>query len=233
MKRVSVVVFPGSNCDHDVIHLYRALLKTDVYQVWHKDRDLKNPDLVIVPGGFSYGDYLRTGALAKLSPVMESVSEFAKKGGPVLGICNGFQILCEAGLLSGVLLQNIGMKFLSQFVHLKVENTKTPFTTKLSKGAIISCPIAHGEGNFFAAPETIKALEGEGQVVFRYCAETGVVKNEDRRSNPNGSINSIAGICSPKGNVVGMMPHPERAAEALIGWIGGETGRPVFESVLA
>jgi phosphoribosylformylglycinamidine synthase subunit PurQ / glutaminase len=233
MKRVSVVVFPGSNCDHDVIHLYRSLLGTDVAQVWHKDRDLKKPDVVIVPGGFSYGDYLRTGALAKLSPVMEEVSAFAKKGGPVLGICNGFQILCEAGLLPGVLLQNIGMKFLSRFVNLKVENTTTPFTRALSKGSVITCPIAHGEGNYFADPETIKKLEAEGQVIFCYSDPAGNVQPGDRESNPNGSVNAIAGISSAQGNVVGMMPHPERAAESIIGWIGQETGRAIFESAIS
>ena len=233
MARVAVVVFPGSNCDHDVIHVFRNLLRAEVVPVWHKERDLRNPDVVIVPGGFAYGDYLRTGALAKLSPVMEEVSKFGKKGGPILGICNGFQVLCEAGLLPGALLQNVKTKFLSQFVHVKVEDVRTPFTRTLDKGAILTCPIAHGEGNYFADVETIKRIEGEGQVIFRYSDPQGSVDEKSLDWNPNGAMRSIAGICSEGRNVVGMMPHPERSSEALVGGIGDSSGRPLFESVLA
>lgn len=228
--KVSVLVFPGSNCDHDVEHVCGSVLKQDVSMVWHKDHDLKNPDVVVVPGGFSYGDYLRTGALAKLSPIMEEVRKFAAKGGSVIGICNGFQILCEAQLLPGVLLQNSGMKFLSQFVGVRVERADTPFTKKYNVGDVIECPIAHGEGNYFADAETIKSIEGNGQVVFRYASREGIVNAGDSELNPNGSLNAIAGICNEKRNVVGMMPHPERASEDLVGYIGGETGRRLFES---
>ena len=227
--RVSVVVFPGSNCDHDVLHVYKHHLNATVRSVWHKDNDLGKPDVVILPGGFSYGDYLRTGALSKLSPVMQSVSEFAAQGGSVLGICNGFQILCECGLLPGVLLQNQGMRFLSQFVHIKVENNKTAFTKKFKESEIVTCPVAHGEGNYFADPETIDRLEGEGRVVFRYCSDAGQIDHQNQLLNPNGSINSIAGICNEKGNVVGLMPHPERSAEELIGYIGENSGLRVFQ----
>lgn len=228
MKKVSVVIFPGTNCDHDVAYLYRDLLKAEVRTVWHKDRDLGQPDLVVVPGGFSYGDYLRTGALAKLSPVMESVREFAARGRPVLGICNGFQILCEAGLLPGVLLQNRSMRFLSRFVNLRVEESDTPFTSKLSVGAVVTCPIAHFEGNYFADEATIAEMRRNRQIIFRYCAADGTVDPANTESNPNGSIESIAGICNRQRNVVGMMPHPERAAEALVGGIGGDSGLAVF-----
>lgn len=230
--KVSVLLFPGSNCDHDVIHVYRQVLGQDVSVIWHRDNDLKNPDVVVVPGGFSYGDYLRTGALAKLSPVMREVQTFAEKGGAVLGICNGFQILCEAGLLPGALLQNTRMKFLARFISVKTENTHTPFTTKLQKGQIVTCPIAHFEGNYFADEETIQRLEGEGQVVFRYCDSSGRVNNDDEACNPNGSRNSIAGICNARGNVVGMMPHPERAVEPVVGFVGDASGKAVFESTL-
>ena len=226
--RVSVVVFPGSNCDHDAIYGYESLKGAIVTSVWHRESDLKSPELVVIPGGFAYGDYLRTGAMAKLSPVMKEVVKFAEKGGPVLGICNGFQILCEAGLLPGVLLRNIDLKFLSMFVTLKVENYSTPFTKGIRKGSLITCPIAHGEGNYFADEETIKELEGEGRVVFRYCNLKGEWNQDDRLSNPNGATNSIAGICNSKGNVVGLMPHPERACEKLIGHVGGESGAGVF-----
>jgi len=226
--KVSIVVFPGSNCDHDIEHLYGKLLGAQTSLIWHRDSDLKSPDVVVLPGGFAHGDYLRTGALAKLSPVMAEVGKFAAAGGPVIGVCNGFQILCEAGLLPGVLLANAGRKFLSQFVHLRVETTNTPFTRRLTNGAVITCPIAHGEGNYFCSPETLEAIEGEGQVVFRYCNESGTVNEADRVFNPNGSLHSIAGICNQQRNVVGLMPHPERAAELLVGAFGGNTGLAVF-----
>ena len=226
--KVAVIIFPGSNCDHDAVHTYSALLKQDVKEIWHRDTDLENPDLVVIPGGFSFGDYLRTGAFARVSPIMEEVAKFAAAGGPIVGICNGFQILCEVGLLPGALLQNVDRKFLSRFIHLKIENTSTPFTHKMSAGDIITCPIAHNEGNYFADEETIKALEGEGRVVFRYCDAEGNLDSENRAINPNGSINSIAGITNEAGNVVGLMPHPERATEDLIGHIGGHSGLSVM-----
>ena len=229
--RVSIVVFPGSNCDHDVEHVYGKLLDATTSLIWHRERDLKNPDLVVLPGGFAYGDYLRTGALAKLSPVMAEVQKFAAAGGPVIGICNGFQILCESGLLPGVLLQNAGRKFLSQFVHMKVENSNTPFTRSIPTGSVITCPVAHGEGNFFADPETLKQIEGDGQVVFRYCDRSGLVDPSDRISNPNGSLNAIAGISNKKGNVVGLMPHPERSSEQLVGFMGGKSGLSIFSAL--
>jgi len=231
--KISVVIFPGSNCDHDVIHIYERLLKQEVSAVWHTETNLGKPDLVVLPGGFAHGDYLRTGAMAKVSPIMKEVKAFANRGGPLLGVCNGFQILCEAGLLPGALLQNIGMKFLSQFVQLKVENNKTPFTRAIKPGSIITCPIAHFEGNYFADSDTIKSLEDKGQVVFRYCGKNGEVDFDNREINPNGSCHSIAGICNQKGNVVGLMPHPDRAAESLIGYVGADSGLSVFESVLA
>lgn len=218
--RVSIIVFPGSNCEHDAQHVYKELLGCETSLIWHREEDLKRPDVVILPGGFSYGDYLRTGAMAKLSPAMKQVSNFASKGGPLLGICNGFQILCEAGLLPGVLLRNSRRKFASKFVTLKVENNSTSFSKLFAKGDLITCPIAHGEGNYYTDPETLKQLEGEGQVVFRY------------QENPNGSLNDIAGICNKNGNVVGLMPHPERASESIVGWVGHDSGLRVLKSVL-
>ena len=231
--RISIIVFPGSNCDHDLEYGYRNLLGQEVSLIWHRDGDLRQPDLVILPGGFSYGDYLRTGALAKLSPAMNEVSRFAKEGGRVLGICNGFQILCEAGLLPGALLQNGSTKFLSRFVHMKVEHDQCFFTRGLSKGTIITCPIAHGEGNFFADTRTLRKLEDQGQVVFRYCGPAGEVLEESRDFNPNGSLHSIAGICNPSGNVVGLMPHPERSLEELVGAVGGQSGLSLLQASLA
>lgn len=230
--KVSVVIFPGSNCDHDIVHLYGNVLSQNVNSVWHKNRDLQNPDIVVIPGGFSFGDYLRTGALAKISPIMEEVRAFARRGGPVIAVCNGFQILCEAGLLPGVLLQNTRMKFLSQFVHMRIENTKTPFTRGIPSGTVITCPIAHFEGNYFADEETLKRLEANGQIVFRYCHKDGAVEHASPISNPNGASHSIAGVCNEQGNVVGLMPHPERAAECVVGYIGAESGRKIFETAL-
>ena len=206
--RVAVVVFPGTNCDQDVLHVFGKLLNAEAYPVWHRDTDLQKPDLVVLPGGFSYGDYLRTGALAKLSPVMESVKDFASNGGRVLGICNGFQILCEAGLLPGVLLENVG--------------------SGIEPGKVITCPIAHFQGNYYADEATLKEIEANGQVVFRYSDAQGNVSPDDRSSNVNGSCHAIAGIANKAGNVVGLMPHPERAAEALVGFVGGDTGLAPF-----
>jgi phosphoribosylformylglycinamidine synthase len=218
--RVSIIVFPGSNCEHDAEHAYKELLGCETSLIWHREQDLKRPDVVVLPGGFSYGDYLRTGAMAKLSPAMKEVSKFAAKGGPLLGICNGFQILCEAGLLPGALLRNVKRKFCSEFVSLEIENISCAFTKGFKKGDVITCPIAHGEGNYYADPEVLKELEDSGRVVFRY------------KRNPNGSLNNIAGICNKAGNIVGLMPHPERASEKSVGWVGGESGLKVLQSVL-
>lgn len=230
--KITVIRFPGSNCDHDVEHVYGSVLGGEVSTVWHKERDLKKADIVVLPGGFSFGDYLRTGALARVSPIMEEVKRFSDKGGSVIGICNGFQILCECGLLPGVLLRNINTKFLSRMVNIRVERTTTPFTGKYSKGDVITCPIAHGEGNYFCDTETLKKLEGEGQVVFRYSDSAGVRADDNREINPNGALNSIAGISNSNGNIVGLMPHPERAVEEMIGSIGKNSGLDVFQSSL-
>lgn len=209
--KFTVLVFPGSNCDHDCEHAFRDVLKQKVEMVWHKDTDLKDPDCVVVPGGFSYGDYLRCGAIARFSPVMRSVVDHAKRGGLVLGICNGFQILCEAHLLPGALLRNRSLLFSCREVNLRVENTRTPFTNRCETGQILKIPIAHGEGNYFTDPEGLKVLNGEGRVLVRYCDEKGGLTPE---SNPNGSLENIAGICNKERNVFGLMPHPERAAES-------------------
>lgn len=216
--KAGIVVFPGSNCDHDAWHVVNNVLGQKAEFLWHKDRDLKGCDLIIVPGGFSYGDYLRCGAIARFSPVMDEVVGFAKKGGKVLGICNGFQILTEAGLLPGALLRNASRKFLCRTLDLKVENTTSPFTRAMKRGETLRVPIAHAEGNYFIDDEGLKRLNGEGRVPFRYV------------ENPNGSRHDIAGVLNEEQNVMGMMPHPERAAEKLL---GSEDGRRVFESLLA
>lgn len=226
--RVGVVVFPGTNCEQDVIRVYGELLHAEVYPIWHRDTDLIGADLVVLPGGFSYGDYLRTGALAKLSPVMDSVKRFADQGGRVLGICNGFQVLCESGLLPGALLENVGRRFLSRFVHIVVDSTSSFFTEGLARGRVITCPIAHFQGNYFAPQETLRELEDNGQIVFRYSTECGEVRVDDLEVNVNGSCLAIAGIQNRAGNVVGLMPHPERAVESLIGYVGGESGLAPF-----
>lgn len=222
-----VVVFPGSNCDHDAYHAVKHVFGQNAEFLWHKETDLKGSDVIILPGGFSYGDYLRTGAIARFSPVMNEVIRFANNGGTVIGICNGFQILCESGLLPGVLLRNRSLLFASKHVRVRVEHENSRFTSAASAGDILSIPIAHGEGNYFADAETIKSLEDNGQVLFRYCDEFGDTTDA---ANPNGSLNSIAGIMNRTGNVMGMMPHPERACEAQL---GSADGRPVFESVIA
>jgi phosphoribosylformylglycinamidine synthase len=216
--KFGIVVFPGSNCDHDAFHVAKHVLKQETVFLWHKDRDLKGVDVVVLPGGFSYGDYLRCGAIARFSPVMDEVTAFAKKGGKVLGICNGFQILTEAGLLPGALLQNESRKFICDTVPLTVENAGTDFSRAFSKGATLRVPIAHAEGNYFIDDEGLARLEGEGQVVFRYAG-----------ANPNGARNAIAGIVNVGGNVLGMMPHPERASEAVL---GNTDGLGVFTSLL-
>jgi phosphoribosylformylglycinamidine synthase I len=224
--KVGVVVFPGSNCDHDTVHVLEHVCRQEARLVWHKDSDLSGLDAVVLPGGFSYGDYLRTGGIARFSPVMRGVSEFAKRGGPVLGICNGFQILQEAGLLPGAMLRNRGVKFLSQPVHVRVERDDTIATAGLARGTVITMPIAHGEGNFYLPDEELDRLEGEGQVVFRYTTRDGRL---DDAANANGSSRAIAGVCNASRNVVGLMPHPERAAELELGCADG---RLVFEALI-
>lgn len=225
--RFSVTVFPGSNCDHDCEYVVRNVMRQPVEMIWHKETDLKNPDCVIVPGGFSYGDYLRTGAIARFSPVMRSVADFAAKGGLVFGICNGFQILCEAGLLPGVLIRNKSLKFICKNVYLKVENNNSPFTNACPMDKALKIPIAHGEGNYFIDPAGLQKLKDNHQIMARYCDPQGRVTEE---SNPNGSMENIAGICNEKGNVFGMMPHPDRSGEDIL---GSHDGKYFWESILS
>lgn len=224
--RFGVVIFPGSNCDLDCVHVLRTVLDQDVDDVWHQDRSLEGLDAVILPGGFAHGDYLRAGAVAARAPVMAAVQDFARRGGPVLGICNGFQVLLEAGLLPGATLRNQGFRFQCRPVYVRVESVKTPFTRNLREGQVLRLPIAHGEGSFFAPGPLLADVEEGGQVVFRYCDPHGRVSPE---ANPNGSLRNIAGVCNPAGNVVGLMPHPERASESIL---GSEDGRLLFESVI-
>ena len=224
--RIGVVVFPGSNCDHDTYHVVKHVCGQEARFVWHKDSDLKGLDAVVLPGGFAYGDYLRTGAIARFSPVMQAVTAFASRGGPVFGICNGFQILQEASLLPGAMLRNRGVRFLSQAVHIRVERTDTPVTAGLAEGEVLTMPIAHGEGNFYLPPDDLRRLEDEGRVVFRYTTRDGLL---DPSANPNGSLGAIAGVCNRERNVVGLMPHPERAAEPEL---GSADGRRLFEALI-
>lgn len=225
--KFAIVQFPGSNCDHDAYHAARHVLGRQAEFVWHKDTDLRGADAVVLPGGFSYGDYLRTGAIARFSPVMARIREFADDGGPVIGICNGFQVLLEAGFLEGALLRNRRLKFLCRHVHVRVEETDTPFSCGAAAGQVLRLPIAHGEGSYHAPPETVDALEANRQVVFRYCDAEGAATDA---ANPNGSLRAIAGVCNRRRNVVGLMPHPERACESAL---GSEDGRVVLESVVA
>ncbi len=222
--RTSVIVFPGSNCDRDVKTAIERITGRAPAMIWHGDHDVPASDLIVLPGGFSYGDYLRCGAMAAHSPVMRDVIAKAKAGTPVLGICNGFQILCESGLLPGVLMRNASLKFVCRDVHLKVERADTMFTSRYAKGEVIRVPVAHGDGNYFADAETLARLEGEGRVAFRYCDESGAVT---AAANPNGALANIAGIVSETGRILGMMPHPERLYEAAL---GGSDGRGMFES---
>jgi phosphoribosylformylglycinamidine synthase I len=223
--KLGVVTFPGSNCDYDCYKAIEEGLGAEAVYLWHKSHDLQGVDAVFLPGGFSYGDYLRAGAIASLSPLMREVSEFAAAGGLVAGICNGFQILCEAGLLPGALIRNRSLKFASRTVHLRVENADTPFTTGYRRGPVLRVPIAHGEGCYIAEPETIEELERSGRVAFRYVDASG---EPALGANPNGSINNIAGIVNERGNVLGMMPHPERAVTPLL---GSEDGMGLFRSL--
>ncbi len=225
--KAAVIVFPGSNCDRDVALALRQVSGREPLMVWHREASLPPLDLIVVPGGFSYGDYLRCGAIAAHSPVMRAVRERAADGIPVLGICNGFQVLTEAGLLPGVLLRNAGLRFVCKDIFLRVETDETPFTRGYRAGQVIRLPIAHNEGNYFADAETHARLEGEGRVALRYCSAEGTV---DEASNPNGSLAGIAGILDARGRVLGMMPHPERLADPQL---GGTDGRPMFEAMLA
>jgi phosphoribosylformylglycinamidine synthase I len=224
--RFAVIVFPGTWSDHDCQYVLRDVLGQEVDLVWHRETDLSRYDCVVLPGGFSYGDYLRTGAIARFSPVMEAVARHAEAGRPVIGICNGFQILCEAGLLPGALMRNESLEFRCQDVHLRVENTASPFTRLCRPGQVLRLTIAHGEGRYYADGATLDALEASGRVAFRYCSPEGEITSE---ANPNGSLRNIAGIVNERGNVLGMMPHPERAGEALM---GGSDGLLLWRSVI-
>ena len=220
-----VVTFPGSNCDYDIYRAAKDVMGADARYVWHRDSGLGDPDIVFLPGGFSYGDYLRAGAIARFSPIMEEVIEFAGRGGLVAGVCNGFQVLCESHLLPGALVRNDVLKFRSRWIHMRVETNDTPFTSAYAVGDVLRVPIAHGEGNYVADDATLRALGDGNRVVFRYCDAEGDTTPE---SNPNGSTDNIAGIVSERGNVLGLMPHPERAIEAIL---GGTDGVGLFESL--
>jgi phosphoribosylformylglycinamidine synthase len=223
--KFAVVVFPGSNCDHDAYHVARHVLGQRAEFVWHRETSLGGADVVILPGGFSYGDYLRAGAMAAHSPVMKSVRRHAQSGGIVLGICNGFQILLEAGLLPGAMIVNESLRFVCDYVHIRTETDRTPFTRGIPRGKVLKIPVAHYQGNYFADGRTLSALEEAGQVVFRYCEPSGDVTPA---ANPNGSASNIAGICNGAGNVLGMMPHPERCAEGVL---GSADGRLLFDAM--
>ena len=227
MSKFGGVIFPGSNCDQDMIYVLREIMGQEVIELWHKDADLKGVDIVILPGGFSYGDYLRSGAIARFSPIMGVVINFANKGGYVIGICNGFQILCEAGLVPGALLHNKERKFICKNVFIKAENSDTLISSEIPAGKVLKIPIAHGEGNFYADKETLKKLNENGQILFRYCDEKG---NVNDAANPNGAIENIAGVCNANKNVFGMMPHPERATD---GQLNNIDGRWIFDSILS
>jgi phosphoribosylformylglycinamidine synthase I len=225
--KFGIVTFPGSNCDYDAYQAVVESLGEEAVFLWHKDHDLQQSDVIVLPGGFSYGDYLRSGAIARFSPVMQDVVAFAKRGGPVLAICNGFQIACEAGLLPGALLRNESLKFVCEIVRLRVETNDTLFTNRYERGSILRIPVAHGDGRYTADEATLDKLEGEGRVVFRYVGGPG---DADEWWSPNGSMRSIAGIVNDAGNVLGMMPHPERVVDPLL---GSEDGLGIFESMLA
>ncbi len=224
--RFGVIVFPGSNCDYDCYYVLRDVLQKEVSFIWHKEEDLSGYDCLILPGGFSYGDYLRTGAIARFSPIMKSIEKFAGEGGLVVGICNGFQVLLEAGLLPGAMLRNKTLNFVCRLMNIRVENSRLPYTYLCQQGQILSIPIAHIEGNYYVDDKTRESLEENNQIVFRYCDERGELSEN---SNPNGSRGSIAGICNREGNILGMMPHPERASESIL---GSDDGRLIFESVM-
>ncbi len=225
--KFGVVIFPGSNCDEDIIHVLENIMGQQVIRLWHKDHDLQNVDFVVLPGGFSFGDYLRSGAIARFSPIMQEVIQFAAKGGYVWGICNGFQILVEAGLVPGALLHNPSRKFICNNIYLKAQTSNSLLTSQVDPSKALKIPIAHGEGNFFADADTLKMLNDNDQVLFRYCDASGYITSS---SNPNGSLENIAGICNAGRNVFGMMPHPERASDSLV---ANEDGIAIFESILS
>ena len=227
MYKFGIVVFPGSNCDHDCYYAIKHVLDQDCEFLWHHETDVDRFDCIVLPGGFSYGDYLRTGSIASLSPIMKSVEKFSQAGNPVIGICNGFQVLVESGLLPGALIKNSSLKFVCKWIKARVESNKNIFTDNMKVGDVLEIPVAHGEGNYFCTPEELKALNENSQIVFRYCSEKGDITPE---SNPNGSIENIAGITNKAGNVLGMMPHPERCAEEIL---NGTQGRLIFESIIA
>jgi len=224
--KFGVVVFPGSNCDHDTYYVLRKILDLDVLFLWHKQATLEDCDIIILPGGFSYGDYLRTGAIARFSPIMNEVIRFANKGGYVFGICNGFQVLLEAGLLPGVMIKNESLNFVCKDIYLKIENRETVYTKGINGKNSLKIPVAHGEGNYFTDENTLKELEDNNQIVFKYCTSDGSITNE---SNPNGSIMNIAGIINKNGNVMGMMPHPERSSDSVLGKTDGSL---IFKSLV-
>jgi phosphoribosylformylglycinamidine synthase len=225
--KFGIVTFPGSNCDYDAYHAVTEILREEAFYLWHKDHDLQNADVIVLPGGFSYGDYLRAGAIARFSPIMQEVAAHAKAGGPVLGICNGFQILCEAHLLPGALMRNASLQFVSARVHLRVENNNTLFSNLYEKGEVLKIPVAHGDGRYYAPPDVLDALEASGRVIFRYADASGNISAD---ANPNGSERNIAGIVNEQGNVLGMMPHPERACSPLLGSVDGIR---LLESILS
>jgi phosphoribosylformylglycinamidine synthase subunit PurQ / glutaminase len=224
--KFGIVVFPGSNCDHDVYHVAKHVLGHEASFLWHKETVLPGVDCVVLPGGFAHGDYLRCGAMARFSPIMKAVEEFANRGGMVLGICNGFQVLTEAGLLPGALLRNAGLQYICRDVFLRVERQDTPYTARLKPGTVLKIPIGHGEGCYYAAEEVLRGIEEKRQVVFRYCDASGSVTAE---SNPNGSLRAIAGVCNERGNIMGLMPHPDRCAEEIL---GNAQGRKLFDSIV-
>ncbi len=224
--KFGIVIFPGSNCDHDVYHVAKHVLGHEAAFLWHKDDGFAGVDCIVLPGGFAHGDYLRTGAMARFSPIMKAVEGFADRGGMVFGICNGFQILCEAGLLPGALVRNAGLQYICRDVFLRCDRQDTPYTGRIKPGTVLKIPIGHGEGCFFAPEETLKSIEEKKQVVFRYCDSGGQITTE---SNPNGSLRSIAAVCNERGNVMGMMPHPDRCAEEVL---GNADGRRIFDSIV-
>ena len=227
MSKFGVVIFPGSNCDQDMIYVLGTLLKQEVVELWHKDQDLKGCDVIVLPGGFSYGDYLRSGAIARFSPIMEKVIEFAHKGGYVIGICNGFQVLCEAGLVPGALMHNKERKFTCKNVHIIAEHSNALLTSAIPANKALKIPIAHGEGNYYVDAITLEEMKANGQILFRYCNEKGMVTED---ANPNGSLENIAGVCNKNKNVIGMMPHPERAADEVL---RNTDGLLLFHSLLS
>lgn len=225
--KFGVIIFPGSNCDHDSYHAVITATGQQATFLWHESHNLENCDAIIIPGGFAYGDYLRTGAIARFAPIMQEVARFAGAGGLVMGICNGFQILCEAGMLPGALMRNAGLKYVCKQVYLRVENADTPFTNACAKGEVLQIPVGHMEGNYYCDEQTLLTLKQQDRIVFRYCTPQGEITNE---ANPNGSLENIAGICGERRNVLGMMPHPDRCSESLL---GSADGAKIFSSMAA